>query len=338
MGGLFLQLPPGERKEALNLAAKASGVRSNLLEKDVWIVWTLETLFAAPFGEHLIFKGGTSLSKGYGIIKRFSEDVDITYDIREIIPDLVGEREDALPPNRSQEKKWTDAVRKRLAQWAATIVVPILEKALQRDGLASVCQLRVEDYKVFLDYEPVTAGSAYVAPSVILEFGARSTGEPWERRDVVCDAAAHLPALAFPAAAPRTMRAERTFWEKATAIHVYCLRRVSGAERFARHWHDLVRLDDAGCADKALRDRDLALKVARHKGWFFSHKDARGERIDYEAAVSGGLVLVPEGKALEAIAGDYANMAEGGLLLENPEPFGDIMGRCREMERKANGR
>lgn len=65
-------------------------------------------------GEHLVFKGGTSLSKAYGAIRRFSEDIDLTYDIRGLIPDLVGDRAEALPPNRSQEKRWTREVRARL--------------------------------------------------------------------------------------------------------------------------------------------------------------------------------------------------------------------------------
>jgi len=57
----------------------------HLLEKDVWVVWALNTVFVAPFGPHLTFKGGTSLSKAYGLIQRFSEDVDLTYDVRQLV-------------------------------------------------------------------------------------------------------------------------------------------------------------------------------------------------------------------------------------------------------------
>src|SRR5690606_22986163 len=98
---------------------------------------------------------------------------------------------------------------------------------------------------------------------VLLEFGARSTGEPAEKRAIVCDAASHLAELVFPTAAPRVMRVERTFWEKATAVHVFCLQGRIRGHRFARHWHDLARLDEAGHADAALLDRDLAKAVAR---------------------------------------------------------------------------
>src|SRR6185503_13075331 len=108
MAELFLKLPRKERGDALGVAASASGRPTHLLEKDVWVVWALRTVFTASFGAHLVFKGGTSLSKAYGAIKRFSEDVDLTYDIRTIAPDLVGENNaEALPPSKSQEKKWS---------------------------------------------------------------------------------------------------------------------------------------------------------------------------------------------------------------------------------------
>src|SRR6202012_820889 len=96
-------------------------------------------------------------------------------------------------------------------------------------------------------------------------------------------------------ARPRVMHAERTFWEKATAIHVFCLQERLRGDRFARHWHDVVRLDEAGIVTAALADRDLARAVARHKGMFFAEKAADRPPIDYGAAVGGALQLVPVG-------------------------------------------
>ena len=107
MAEAFLTLSADDRREALAVAADRSGRPLHLLEKDVWVVWTLATLFGSDLGEHLVFKGGTSLSKAYHVIRRFSEDVDLTYDIRAIAPDLVGENGEALswrwrigPPDR----------------------------------------------------------------------------------------------------------------------------------------------------------------------------------------------------------------------------------------------
>ena len=117
MADYYLALETDIRREALEFAASESGRPAYLLEKDIWVVWTLRTLFAAPVGASLVFKGGTSLSKAYGVIRRFSEDVDLTCDIRDIAPDLIGDSVDPLPANRSQEKRWSGEIHRRLAEW-----------------------------------------------------------------------------------------------------------------------------------------------------------------------------------------------------------------------------
>lgn len=336
MADAFLHLPVGDRREALSVAADRSGRPAHLLEKDVWVVWALSTLYGSPLGEHLVFKGGTSLSKAYGAIRRFSEDVDLTYDIRALAPDLVGDSDEALPNTRSEEKRWTSEIRKRLPQWVADAVHPVVAAALAEGSLSAA--LRVDGEKLFVDYEATTTGSGYVAPSVMLEFGARSTGEPASFRDVICDASGMIEGLVFPTARPRVMHAERTFWEKATAIHVFCLQERRRGDRFARHWHDIVRLDEAGLAAAAIADRELANAVARHKGMFFAEKAADRSPVDYAAAVNGGLRLVPTGSGVIALAEDYTRMIEDGLLLEDAEPFDELMARCADVAARANAK
>jgi len=266
----FLNLTPEDRRDVLGVAADRSGRPAHLLEKDVWIVWALFTLYGSSLGEHLVFKGGTSLSKAYGVIRRFSEDVDLTYDIRAIAPDLVGSDDEAMPKTRSEEKRWSREVRRRLPEWVADVVEPVITSALVAEGFTAV--VRVEGEKLFIDYDATATGSGYVSPSVMLEFGARSTGEPASFRDVTCEASGLIEGVTFPTARPRVMHAERTFWEKATAIHVFCLQNRLRGSRFARHWHDIVRLDDADVAASAFADRALARTVADHKGMFFCRK------------------------------------------------------------------
>ncbi|MEE3504409.1 nucleotidyl transferase AbiEii/AbiGii toxin family protein [Acidiphilium acidophilum] len=334
MADAFLPLPVEDRREALRVAADRSGRPAHLLEKDVWVVWALATLFGSDIGAHLVFKGGTSLSKAYGVIRRFSEDVDLTYDIRAIAPDLVGENGEALPKNRSEEKRWSKAVRQRLPEWIAETVQPVIAGEIDAQSLAAT--LRAEGDRLYINYEATAAGSGYVAPSVMLEFGARSTGEPASFRDVTCDAAGLINGVDFPSARPCVMHAERTFWEKVTAIHVFCLQERLRGERFARHWHDVVRLDEAGIAAAALADRQLGSAVARHKSMFFAEKGADGTLVDYDAAVNGGLRLVPAGEGLAALSKDYGQMVDDGLLLEDAEPFKALMDRCADIEARAN--
>lgn len=240
------------------------------------------------------------------------ENVDLTYDIRELAHDLVGENEQALLETRSEEKRWSSEVRKRLPAWVSETVSPLIVDAIDAQSLPAT--IRVEADKLFIDYEAVAGGSGYVAPSVMLEFGARSTGEPASVRDISCDAAGLVDGIEFPTAKPRVMHAERTFWE--TAIHVFCLQERLRGERFSRHWHDIVRLDDIGIADSAIADRDLAKSVAQRKSMFFAEKAADRTPIDYEAAVGGGLQLTPSDEGRAALEQDYARMLEDGLLLD----------------------
>lgn len=331
----FQELSAEERRHALR-AVQAEGPHpAFLFEKDVWVVATLGVLFGAPFGRRLVFKGGTSLSKVWRAIRRFSEDIDITYDIRGFAPDLIaGADTQALPPSRSQEKRWTKTIRSRLAEWVRESVGPFVEEQLGSAGFTA--RIRAEDERLHVGYEPLFESFGAIRPEVQIDFGARSTGEPHAVRTVVCDAAAYLPDLVFPKARPTVMLAERTFWEKSTAMHVYCLQGCRRGERWSRHWHDLARLDEAGIAERALADRELALSVARHKAVFFRENDCGGRRIDYEAAVSGGLRLVPSGAAQKVLADDYASMLGSGMLLEGEETFDTLMERCATIEARAN--
>jgi hypothetical protein len=329
----FLKLSSDDRLEALGVAATASGRPVHLLEKDIWVVWALQGLFESKLGEHLVFKGGTSLSKGYGIIRRFSEDIDLTHDVRQIIPELA-KGDPPIPASRSQADKWTKAARERLTIWVKDEVLPVLQKHAAATGVNVT--FRVDNDVIYVDYEQLTEGSEYVAPSVKLEFGARSTGEPAEAREVICDAAPSLPELQFPTATPKIMLPKRTFWEKATAVHVLCAQGIKG-DGISRHWHDLVRLDDAGYAQAAFDDKDLAKEVADWKSKFFREKDRDGNVIDYHAAVSGKLQLVPDDTMRKELETDYQKMVDAGLLVDDAEPFTELMKRCETLQKRANG-
>ena len=334
----FSRLSPVERMEALRTALRSIPTGAEyLLEKDVWVVATIEALFSAPFAGDLVFKGGTSLSKAWGAIERFSEDVDVTYDIRAIAPDLVsGAGPEALPPTRSQEQKWTKAIQIRLAEWVRKEARCAIEDGLGRAGMDA--RAEVQGDRVHVHYEPLFGDYGFVRPMVIVEFGARSTGEPHEVRTIRCDAAPLLPGLSFPQARPSVMLAERTFWEKATAMHVFCKRERGRGDRLTRHWYDLVRLDRAGFAQRAMVDRDLAARVARHKSIFFREKDITGNWISYEHAVDGKLQLVPSGSGHEMLAEDYRSMVQSRMLPEDAEPFDELMDACADLERRANAR
>ena len=149
------------------------------------------------------------------MIRRFSEDVDLTYDIRALAPDLVAsapEGIDAIPPSRSQTKRWSDTIRNELLpSWIRDHAEPVIQAGLDPLGVGTC---RITEDCVFIDYPPVTAASNYALPRVKLKFGARSSGEPSSIMPVRCDLEEFLPQLAFPSANPRVMNIERIFLGK----------------------------------------------------------------------------------------------------------------------------
>ena len=332
----WFELSSADQSEALEVAAGRSGRPAHLLEKDIWVVWALSAIYDSPLGNTLTFKGGTSLSKVYKVIDRFSEDIDLTYDIRELVPDLLRDG-NPIPASASQEKKITSAVRSRLPQWIEQTVQPVIEQALVASGLQAALSLAGKDNdKLIIAYPATKKGTGYAAATIQLEFGARATGEPHQRHHVACDIAPLIDGVTFPTAQPLVMAAERTFWEKATAAHVYCLQGRLRGDRYSRHWYDLAALAKTTHFASAASDHELARQVAAHKSMFFAEKDVDGRKVDYFQAISGDFRLIPQGSSLDALAKDYAAMLEDGLLAFEQPTFEAVMASCAAIQDEIN--
>lgn len=332
---LFMSLSAIEKRLVWDRAFAETKRHPFFLEKDTWIVWTLQKLFNSPFGNNLVFKGGTSLSKAYNIIDRFSEDLDITYDIRTIANDFTAEG-GILPATNSQARRWTKEIRKRLTKWVANVVKPFLEEALNNDQVEAEIVVSEDTLRIF--YKPITETfSDYIQPEVLLEFGARSTGEPTNNIVISCDADLTTKNLVFPKSTVKVMTAERTFWEKATAIHTICVGgKIRRRGNLARHWYDLMRLDKTGIADRAFVDRNLALSVAEHQSVFFREKDGEGNWIDYREVLEGSLRIVPENEIRSIIAEDYNAMVKAKLFYSDVPTFDELMKRLSDIQKRAN--
>lgn len=336
LADLWFTLSRQDQVEALEVAAGQTGRPPHLLEKDIWVVWALSAIYSTPLGEKLTFKGGTSLSKAYKIIDRFSEDIDLTYDIRELVPELLRDG-NPIPSTPSQVKKITDRVRDRLTNWINGEVTPNLISALQRDGLQAKLSLAGnENEKLMLHYEPIKVGTGYAAAAIQLEFGGRATGEPHQRHVVTCDIAPVIDGIAFPVAQPLVMSAERTFWEKATAAHVYSSQGRLRGERYSRHWYDLAAMANSGHAQAAIADRELAHAVAKHKSMFFAEKDFSKNPIDYMAAINTEIQIIPAGGALKALQSDYEAMLDDGLLSTHQPDFDEVISICARLQNLIN--
>lgn len=330
----FLHLDPADQEAILRVGAEQLGRPAAVLEKDVWVCWALGQLFALPERHGMAFKGGTSLSKVYGSIARFSEDIDVTVDYRDIHPDTP-----ALDTIRSRAER--DRVRDRLlaalAAYVHGTVRPFFEEQLQTQFPGREVTIEVdeagENFKIH--YPSALAGrEGYLRDHVLIEFGGRNTTVPQHHRTITADLAPVAPTVSFPTADVQVLAAERTFWEKATLMHVECNRQALRAshERWARHWYDLTQLANSPIGPAALADRVLLQSVVDHKKVFFHAADA-----NYDACLAGGFRLVPpDGELLERLAADYEAMNRSGMLHGEPPPFAQIVERLRRLEEELN--
>jgi len=218
-------------------------------------------------------------------------------------------------------------------------VRPVIEATSARDQVDLELEIAGEkNDKLLLHYPAVKHGTGYVPPVVTLEFGGHATGEPHQVMPVTCDMDGHVQNVFFPTASPAVMRVARTFWEKATAAHVYCAQGPIRSARYARHWHDLAARGRSKYFHGAIADRAVATAVVQHKSFFFIEKDAAGGVIEYMPAVTGHLKIVPAGEALAALAADYANMLADAVMVGEALPFDELMRAVAKLRRRSTRR
>ena len=324
----FLQLSPDEQASILQTSAGKLGRRAEHLEKDVWICWVLQALFTMPGRLPMAFKGGTSLSKVYGAIRRFSEDVDVTVDYKSL--DQSIDPFDAKT-SRTAKEKFTELLRTKLADHTKNVIRPHFENLVAQLAEKPPKPIIISDdgEKLFIPY-PSRFGAD---ESVFLEFGGRNVIAPGEEYPLKPYIAAEIPQLQFPEATVRVLSASRTFWEKATLIHVACNRSDPklDADRQSRHWHDLAVLADHKIGQASLADRALLEDVVRHKSVFFRTSYAK-----YDACLSGGLRLTPGTRLLQSLAADYEKMIADGMFEGEPPTFESIVKRLQPLEKQIN--
>lgn len=335
MSESFLHLEAQEQSQIYRALAPRLARSPIVLEKDVWVCWVLQTLFTMPGRLPMAFKGGTSLSKVFGAIARFSEDVDITLDYRGLDASFDPFAEGV---SRNRLKKFSEDLKSFVRDHAHGVVAPHFQRMLAAEFDADAFQLEVSDdgEQMRVHYPTVleTPGD-YVGNSVLIEFGGRNITEPNEGHEVRPDIAEHVAELEFPRSTVSVLSPARTFWEKATLMHVECQRDEfrASAERLSRHWYDLAMLADQAHGQAAVADRALLADVVKHKKVFYNASYA-----NYDACLVGQLRLIPEDAALAALRDDFQRMIGAGMFIGEPPAFDAIVDRLRALETAINGR
>ncbi|MFO0840900.1 MAG: nucleotidyl transferase AbiEii/AbiGii toxin family protein [Gemmataceae bacterium] len=331
----FLELPQEERRLYFEQAAARKNLLPVIMEKDFWVCWLLGVLFGSRFADHLVFKGGTSLSKVFGVIARFSEDIDLS-----LSPAFLN-----LPDpgtSRNQADKWMKRAEAACGEAVKGAVAPELEAAVaavlgesKGGGWFEFLTDEGTNSPVLLFHYPSTqpAGFPYLKRSVKLEFGSLTDQQP-RGRHAVRPWMAEVIERAFAdwRCDVVALEVERTFWEKATILHAEHHRPADRPtpDRFSRHYADTAALARHASAAAAIDMHDLRERVVRWKGQFFGSSWAR-----YDLATPGTFRLVPPAERRRALERDYGAMRD--MYLSDPGTFEDVMATLGALEARING-
>ena len=330
---VFLELAAEEQKEILQTVSPQLARSASVLEKDIWVCWALQALFSMPGAHPMAFKGGTSLSKVYGVIDRFSEDVDITLDYRAFEENFDPFAEGV---SRTKTKQFGERLKSYVSDYANHVVAPYLKNELAKLPTADQHTVEVDGggEKIWITYPSIVEDTdEYIRSHVLIELGGRNVIDPNETHTVSPYIAELTEGLVYPSGEVVVLSPERTFWEKATLIHVECNRGElrASAERLSRHWYDLVMLAKHPAGQSAIENRELFEEVVRHKKVFFHTSYA-----DYDACLGGRLKLLPETDTLKGLRGDYEKMVGAGMMYSTPPSFDEIVESIRNLENRVN--
>ena len=310
----FIKLDKSERSQAFRIASEKLGYPAYVIEKDFWVTYILDTLFNRIEHKHrILFKGGTSLSKCYKLIDRFSEDIDLSLHMADLgfegdnAPHIVAQKE-----SKSAAKRAVESLKIAGEEFLKNTIQVLLEDTIRKDIVTE------DEWNLLLDntnaenllfhypksLEDDEYGNKYVKPVVLIETGTKSEHLPTEEvmiNTLLEDAIEEIKSKAVV----KVLSPKRTFWEKVTLLHaennINRVERVK--ERLSRHLYDVVMLSRSPIGEEAVNDLALLDVVAKHKAFYYRSKMAK-----YDEAKAGTLKIVPHGEIREAFRIDYEKM------------------------------
>jgi hypothetical protein len=326
----YFELSIDDQRRVLQQASARYGLPPQAIEKDLWVTTILQIVFTLPFAEKIIFKGGTSLSKVWKLIERFSEDIDLAVDYS-----LFGFEGDLT-------KKRIKELRKASSLFVKDELCKQLQSAIDKYGLSSLCTVEAEPdgegdntypelRKLYVKYKSAWAEPLqYLSPVVMLEVGSRSLLEPNVQTEITSLVEDMFPTIRTTLVSSKiaTAVAAKTFLEKAFLIHEIFSVEGHGvkAERKSRHLYDLARMMDKDFAIAAIKDDELWESIRHHREIFTSIKG-----VDYTPDVRRRIVLVPRPDIIKAWEDDYNSMSEAMIFGKKPT-FSELIRKMKNLE------
>lgn len=301
------------------------------VEKDLWVTAMLQIMFSLPCAGNLVFKGGTSLSKVWGLINRFSEDIDLAIDRSQF--NLEGDL----------TKKGVKKLRKASSVFVREDLCHQLQDAVRQTPLSDFCQIEAqpdgegestypEPRILFIRYKSVFDDKlSYIDPIVKIEAGSRSLLEPAEDKKITSLVENALPTISTTISDTyvRTAVAEKTFLEKAFLLHeLFSVSNAVEAHRRSRHFYDLYMMMQKGVAERAINDNDLWETISHHRSTLTSMQG-----VDYTPDVRDRIQLVPPQECRSNWQTDYEQMT-GAMIYGEKPTFAELMESMKDLERR----
>ena len=323
----FYNINNAEKEAIFNAIASQKGMTPFAVEKDWWVSRTLEIIFQMDIAKHLVFKGGTSLSKAWKLINRFSEDIDLAID-RLFFEGYEGDI------SKSQIKK----LRKEAGKYTTSTFFEELKKEFNNRGFTDLefkiieAQDSDQDPRVLEIFYPnvIQSGSNYIAPRVQIEISCRSLREPFTEKEfgalvdeIYADQDFVEPLFIVP-----TVNPERTFLEKLFLLHEEFHRPEEKirVDRLSRHLYDIFQLSKAGISESAIKDKVLYETIVSHR-----YKYARVGHVDYNLHSPKTLNPIPIESITKAWESDYLKMKEDMIYEEDKPSFNDLITNLEEI-------
>ena len=323
----FLKLSGEEKREVFQAVSLSMGLRSDIVEKDFWVCFMLNHLFhKCKYKDAFVFKGGTSLSKAYHVIERFSEDIDIILDWRKIVPTDDNPWNDRSKTKQDQYNKLVNA---KAAEFYASDLVPCLNHELEEVlGKGQWVAVDENDEMVVNFYYPQLFEVEYLRDKVRLEIGPLAEWLPSHVTDIQSFVSEKYPQLfARKVTEILTIDVERTFWEKLTILHKMANFPVNKnlPPRYARHLYDVYCMMNSPVKEQAFARKELLEKDVIFKQKFYYAKSAH-----YETATLKEISLIPADHIMDAVKQDYAAMKN--MIYGDYPGFETIIEKLKELE------
>jgi len=320
-----------DRRDLFQESASRLGMNPAIVEKDFWVCWILKLLFAEPgLKNQMVFKGGTSLSKVFGLIDRFSEDIDLVLDWRLLGYDQAGDNDPhQATSSKSKQSRYNQEMNaKAVAYIRETLLSQLNHLFAPIPGV--VARIDEEDPHTINVFYPAAFAAEYIRPAVRLEIGPLASWVPSSPHSIKAYAAEVFPeAFSDPAFEVIAIDAERTFWEKATILHQEAHRPGAIPTRYSRHYYDLYKLGESPIRTASLADLVLLKSVVEFKERFYYSSWAR-----YDLAVPGSFRLSPPDSQLPTLERDYRAMRD--MFFREPPTFEAILAGLAALEREIN--